>query len=391
MKNFYRIMIVGLWIGFFLITFTLYSIGNYVRFDFSVYYRAAVALHNGAPLYNGAVGMVYLYPPLLAQFLASFVAIFSFEVVAGFWFVVNGIILIGICAILYRQIDNKSEWFWIMPVFFAPFWETLYIGQVTIIMLALLVGAWWCIREDKPILGGILIALSIWIKIFPAVIVVYFLINRQWKPMFGIVMGIIGFGLLQILISGPDVLIDYQKVLLELFVVGQDGNNFKNHSILGFSSRLFLETYKSHELFISQLMFSLVRWGLSLIILVTTIFLIYSPNNQDVKRFDLSYTMILITAVLLSSTVWMSGLVFLYFGYIVALKYGEKIPGVKLIVLASYLMVVVFHFIDLGLNREGLPALVLSLGFYGMLALWGLLGFMLFNIRGTRIEPSKPV
>jgi hypothetical protein len=45
--------------------------------------------------------------------------------------------------------------------------HALFIGQVTIILLALLVGVWIAIRKDYLFIAGMLLALAAWIKISP--------------------------------------------------------------------------------------------------------------------------------------------------------------------------------------------------------------------------------
>src|SRR3954467_5960513 len=95
--------IIALWIAFLGLAWFLNRKSTFAMADFRVYYEAALLLRNSQPLYNGTQGMVYLYPPLLAQLLMPLVGVFSFEQIAMLWFGLNVLLLIGIVVLLSRQ------------------------------------------------------------------------------------------------------------------------------------------------------------------------------------------------------------------------------------------------------------------------------------------------
>jgi hypothetical protein len=220
----------------------VYKPNIYILSIYKVYYQSAQALINGTALYNGVTGWIYLYPPLLAQILMPIVSVLDYRVAAIVWFAVSALLLFGVVALLSRYIPPSwKKSLWVATVLFIPIMHALFIGQVTIILLALLVGVWIAIRKDYLFIAGMLLTLTAWIKIFPAFVILYFIWKRNRSVIADAILAGSTLALIQIIISGPEVFLSFFEILFDLAAFGQPEGVYESYSILAFASRLFQE------------------------------------------------------------------------------------------------------------------------------------------------------
>ncbi len=64
-------------------------------------------------------------------------------------------------------------------------WDTYLLGQINILLLALVLGAFVLIKKNRPVSAGMLIALASAIKAFPVLLVSWLIWRRQWKALAG--------------------------------------------------------------------------------------------------------------------------------------------------------------------------------------------------------------
>ena len=359
---------------------------------FWAYYRGADALLNNAPLYNGLDGWIYLYPPLFAQMLMPIVVLDSYDVAIVLWYVINIVLLIASLFLLSRYVPPScAKLLWFTPIVFLPFWQALYLGQVTIIMLALLTLAWVCMREDRAVIAGMLLALASWIKVFPAILILYFIFKRDWRVLWGVVLIGTGLAILQVLISGSDLMFEFFDILLSLTAGGQPEGTYENLSVLAFASRLFEHNDKVVPIFVDDTLFKLTRWGLTAFIILTSAIAIwYSGASTRMKqinwRFDLEYSLMVMTILLFGGTLWISGLPPLLLLYVLLLRNVDifRLPSwVKGLSVASFVLITTYQPLVLMLMEEALDVITLSLGFLGVLILWFLLIQQLLQSKST--------
>ena len=109
-------------------------------------------------------------------------------------------------------------------------------GQLNGVLLLLFVAGWLTSRHERTILAGVCIGTATALKLFPGLLVLFFIARRQWK---GAIAAFVSCLLLNMLaggILGVDAIRDY------LLVVMPQANRFSdtwpNASLLGFLSRL---------------------------------------------------------------------------------------------------------------------------------------------------------
>src|SRR6185436_5508270 len=138
--------------------------------DAHAYYEAAVRLNQGQPLYpanlNPNENHIYLYPPLLAQLLRP-LALLSYE-----WFALGWELIVAATFIWLLQhlgVRKRSTWIAI-GLLGVPIGWALTIAQAHIPMTLLMaMGQPWSI------------ALAANLKLFPALIALYWLGRRDWE------------------------------------------------------------------------------------------------------------------------------------------------------------------------------------------------------------------
>lgn len=383
------IILIILWIAFIaFITFLAMATGQ-GRWDFITYHHNAERLVQGEALYQGYTARYdYIYPPLLAQVIAPLTRFLSLDVISLGWHILSIILLILSIWLVNHYVKNPNQRlvFWLMPILFIPNMQSFWVGQISVVMLACLVGAWVAYKEDRPVIAGILLALITWLKIYPVFVLVYFLWKREWKLIFSAFITGILLGVLQIAISGLPTLMQYfTEILPRLATNGQNIGLFKNSSLLGFAHKLFTETSAIIPLVDSPTLASITRWFLVILVIGGSVWLITRPQKHQESpkhsaRFDLEYALVVLVSLLFASTLWLSGMTPLMLCYQILLIQPLTRGYRNLTRLSFFLVAIYFPFLLAYQPNNKLPALVLSIGFYGVFLLWIL---MVLQLRKT--------
>ncbi len=391
-------LLVGLlWVVFLGATFFLYMNHPNGGGDFSYYYRGMQRLLNGTPLYENLAAVDYVGPPLQIQLMSPLAMLTADQAGAErLWFGINVIVLLGTLALLSRYVSQRHHRLilWTAPVFFIATYQSFLFGQVTIILFALTAGAWAAYREQRPILAGVLLAVAVWTKFYPGLLLAYFLWKREWRVVLaGAVTTFVVIGL-QAAISGTDTLLYYfTHVLPELAAEGQPYLNHSNNSILGFAQKTFTEAPQVIPLLVSPALMTITRYGLLLGLGGLTLYFLSRPAiplaRTSLEKYDLEYAAVLLVALLGGSTLGLHGMLSALLPFVVLFRhrYGLTSPvrlRLKLISLMAVLLINLHYFLIIGYllppSDAELSALVLSLPFFGMLLIWGLVVWMLAHV-----------
>jgi hypothetical protein len=86
---------------------------------------------------------------------------------------------------LFKKLKLDLRWTMLLPLlFFLPMKSNIEQGQAYFLLVAILAEGWMARENGKWILSAILFAFAIHLKIFPAIIMIWFLAEKDWK-MFG--------------------------------------------------------------------------------------------------------------------------------------------------------------------------------------------------------------
>jgi hypothetical protein len=257
---------------------------NELKKDYPKWYDAGQELLHRQPLYvPGRDGTFdFMYPPAAAALLAPLTRLGPWGMVAalavlnslcwwasvwlGVWLVRGG----GIRpAKEHEGADGESKqeqargtllpragtWGYVLlyavPVLctVAYCWDTYILGQVSVVLLICMVGAFACLRKGWQWSAGALVALAAAIKAFPIAAIVYLLWRRQWRAVISTVVVTV-----LLLVALPAVFVGWTQSARQLSKwadgmvfqydahgIGQRptrGFSWKNQSIFGVGHRL---------------------------------------------------------------------------------------------------------------------------------------------------------
>lgn len=367
------VVIVCLWGALIALAWFMSQNGRFGRTDFEVYYRSARLLLDGQPLYHGTVEMVYLYPPLLAQTLMPLATAVDAPTAWVIWFSLNTGLLVGAVGLLSDG-SPRPYWLWLITPLFLPALEALYIGQVTMILLALFTGAWWAIRHERRFLAGLLLALAAWIKVYPALLIVYCLWKRDWRAVSGALAGGLGLGLLQLVVSGPTPLLSMFAVFFSLAESGQSQLIAENASLYGFVSQLFQAHPNVAPLVINPLLYGATRLLLTAGLVGGLVYV--TARRRD---FDLEYGLAVLTALLLSPTLFPAGMAPVLLTFALLLRRHPAKSSVWLTTSAGVVLSLYWLYVIGYSGSPPVSGLLLSFGFYALIVTWGVNAYRLWQ------------
>ena len=157
--------------------------------DVRAYYEAGARLNAGQPLYVQVAGTdepsFYRYPPLLAVAFRP-LALLPFEAATAIWVGV----LLAATALTFRRLGLREPVLLIAGWLALPFMWAMTIGQAHILVTFLLtLGTPWAV------------AFAANLKLFPALVAVYWLGRREWRQMTTFLAWMVGLAGLQLLLE----------------------------------------------------------------------------------------------------------------------------------------------------------------------------------------------
>ena len=227
-------------VGFRLLQFAVFTTQIQWGYDFSAYWSAAGHLLSGEPIYTAAQlagsyapqeQYLYLYPPPLAAAAAPFAAVVpgDYRVAAWGWTALGAAILVAVILAVARSEGLAARLRgslrlgpWILvaaAIGFPPVIGELVLGNVHLVLLGLLGAAWLGIRSgtaNGERLAGAAVGVATLIKVFPGLILLWFLLTRRWQGAAFVFVGMIGATLLALPLTDTQPWLDYPTVLLNL-------------------------------------------------------------------------------------------------------------------------------------------------------------------------------
>lgn len=165
--------------------------------DYKLWYGAGTQVLAGGEIYFPRINEYdFIYPPTCALLLGAasvfgqcglIIVLVAINSIA--WFVSA-----RLTADLAAGEDGKpNAWLYLIPSFLVmvSIWSSYHLGQPSIVLLALMLGAFVALRARNEVLAGALIALAASIKAFPVVAIVYLIYRRYWKATLSLVATLI--------------------------------------------------------------------------------------------------------------------------------------------------------------------------------------------------------
>ncbi len=203
-------------------------------YDFSAYWSAARHLLDGVSIYSdpqlaGTYSpqqqYLYLYPPFLAVAVTPLAALLpaDYRLANLLWATLGAVVATAVVVAVARRerIGAPRDAVLLVAGAFAfpPLIGELVMGNVHLVLLGLLGGAWLALRGDRPrmqAIGGILIGIATIIKLFPALLILWLLLRGRYRPAAWSFATIVAIAAATLPMTGITPWMDYPRVLLNL-------------------------------------------------------------------------------------------------------------------------------------------------------------------------------
>ncbi len=308
----------------------IYLAWSHTDKDYAIWYGAGRTIRTGANLYPHEHGaeLRYYYPPFPAAAIYAPLSFLPFPAFVAALGLLNSLawtaaILLSVYLVTGRFLANPL--LHALPMAFTlPFvWDTYYLGQINLILLALMLAGVVALHHRRSVIAGVLVGLTIAIKVFPILAVPYLLYRRHWRT--AVVAVVVGVGSQLIL---PAALQGFSRTRSDLYWWADNmllhapqgisqrqkvASTYRNQSLQAFTHRFlqsvpagdhdgrnFVVNVASLSTFQAQIVFYFLAAGLCLR------FVLSIPRGRFQASIDDSYEwpMMLILIVLLSPLAW---------------------------------------------------------------------------------------
>jgi Glycosyltransferase family 87 len=237
------------------ITFTFLPFVRFLQsgtqMDYRTWFDAGQTVLRGAEIYPRGQNFPFMYPPTCALLLAgpAFFGKPALILILSSLNTLAWILCLRFSNALMSEQRAQNAHVVIATFIVIPFvWSSYHLGQPSLVLLALMLGAFLSLRHGHEILAGALVALAVAIKAFPLLAIFYFVYRRYWTAAISLVIAlVILLFLLPIPFRGlqrtlSDVR-DWQGGMLRYEQSGiaqrsARGYSWKNQSIFGVTNRL---------------------------------------------------------------------------------------------------------------------------------------------------------
>jgi hypothetical protein len=217
--------------------------------DFGAYYRAGVAVDAGRtpyyldPTHGGPTG-AYMYAPVFADYPFRWLSRLHYLWAVRVFMAINWIATGFVVWLCLRFVPPKVDRFAAGSIAMASagtyLWADIHNGQVgTLLLLACLL--WMTLTlAGRSFWGGIVLSMAIALKLYPALLVPYLILQRDVRGLLGVVVGLVLLVGLPAFTVGPTQVIPIHRDWLKFCVNTQTTDQTVrsgNQSLLGVLAR----------------------------------------------------------------------------------------------------------------------------------------------------------
>lgn len=184
--------------------------------DFDTFWHSAVALTQGADIYETPAKLTNLNPPLLSVLLVPFAGLDSLTAYRLF-VVITALLVIAAVVAAARELRLSA------PVTAAvvvtvlassPLHGTLVLGQIYPLLLVGLVAGWIAERRGRPVLAAVLYGVTVALKPSLAPLLLLPAVQRRWAPFRAGLAAAAAASLTGVLVAGPSSAVAWLRVAL---------------------------------------------------------------------------------------------------------------------------------------------------------------------------------
>jgi hypothetical protein len=186
--------------------------------DFLKGYLAAKNFLDGRPLYLMPENCnPYFYPPI-STFLFLPFAFLKQNHAVFLWFIMNHAIIIMSCWLIFSTHKNEN---WknsalaaLSTICFSfPLYGNMQTGNINIMIFFCIIAIYYFLFANKQIYVPFLVSAATFFKIYPVLLIVIFIRNKQYQSVKHFILSVLLIGLISLLIFGSDIHINYLYAL----------------------------------------------------------------------------------------------------------------------------------------------------------------------------------
>lgn len=251
----------------------------------------------------GGVNVSYNAHPPTSILLALPLAGLDYVAAGWWWNVLSLALLAGALALIARELGWRPApaalpFAPALLLLWVPLWLHVVQGQLGLVLLALLAGAWAAGRRGRDGLCGALLGVAATIKLFPVLLLGYLALRGRWR---GVVAGLaagLAVTALTALITGPRAFLTYLTVVAPS--LDRWRADWINASLTGFFARLFAPDAHTQALFFSPAL----AGGLTVASGLAVVAVVVDHARRRPADFDAEYGLALTAMLLLSALTW---------------------------------------------------------------------------------------
>jgi len=251
------------------------------------------------------------------------------------WLIIELLLLAAIAYLLPFLWNGKKKIFVSILLFFLllawyPVMVDLLLGQLSILLTFLLLVGLLALRKGHRVLGGVVLGVSVAIKMITWPLIVYFAFKKDWRTVISSILTILGFNIVTLFIIGIKPLLEYYlQISTQVSAIYQ--GFLKNYSLWSIGYRFFEGTGPMGDGYVSAPpLISLpqiapyVSAGLAVAFLV--IGLIWALRCKDL---EIAYSIMICVLIAISPITWDHYYVMLIISLVVLLHnlYKHSFPA----------------------------------------------------------------
>lgn len=204
------------------------------RIDTAVYQAGGAAFLEGGALYSepfdmGDISLPFIYPPIAAALFAP-LSEFSTENAGNFIVALSSLLLLLCLYLIVNAVLGDRDRLlnltlaaiaWPVALFTEPVWLNADLGQINIIIMALVVYDLFPVKRHLP--RGTLIGVAAAIKLTPLAMLLYFLVRKDFRGIFNAVASLLVLTGVGALLSWERTKEFFSVTLLDLNAEGDSG------------------------------------------------------------------------------------------------------------------------------------------------------------------------
>ncbi|MDD5432835.1 MAG: glycosyltransferase family 87 protein [Candidatus Omnitrophica bacterium] len=304
--------------------------------DFDVYYITWQNYLSRAPIYIAHSGIEeFKYSPLFALIFSPLAMVNKVSALY-IWSILNIISLYLIFYLFYKlslfsftRVKDFLVFFCLFALTVRYIFANIKIGQVNFLLCLLMVLTMYFEIRKKDFWAAFFLALSVMIKFFPLLFLIYFILRRRFKIV-GFTILLVGiFLILPGIFSGFSLNLRYIQEWFNLlkYTPAHMLYSVKNYSLLSFFSWFFIARHEPYSIFEYTMITKGITpvvyhfWAVTCFSLFSFCFLdIFFRKDRDINTICLDYGCLFVCGLLFNPFSYLNALVFLIVPYFFILR-----------------------------------------------------------------------